>query len=96
LDLVFVICTAIHPSALIKLAYSFIRSRQCLKVPANSTKPAKLDKGSPIRVAPKPKQQKLLKNVFLDNWGFPDKSKEYDHVLHNIGSGPILRKLRHL
>jgi hypothetical protein len=50
---------------------------------------------SPIRVEPKPKHRKRLQNVFLDDRGFPDQSDEYDHVLHDINSGPILRKLKH-
>ncbi len=50
---------------------------------------------SPIRVEPKPKCRKHLQNVFLDDRGFPDQSDEYDHMLHNIDGGPILRKLKH-
>jgi hypothetical protein len=50
---------------------------------------------SPIRVAPKPKRLKHLLNVFLDIRGFPDQSNNYDHVLHGVDGGPILRKLRH-
>ncbi len=49
----------------------------------------------PIRVAPKAKRQKRLQNVFLDNREFPDQSNEYDHLLHNIDGGPVLRKLKH-
>ncbi len=48
----------------------------------------------PIRVEPKPKRRKRLQNVFLDNRGFPDQSDEYDHVLHDIDGGLILRKLK--
>ena len=33
--------------------------------------------------------------VFLDKQGFLDQSNDYDHVLHNIDGGPILRKLKH-
>jgi hypothetical protein len=36
-----------------------------------------------------------MHNVFLDDRGFKDLSDNYDHVLHNIDGGPILRKLRH-
>jgi hypothetical protein len=50
---------------------------------------------SPIRVEPKPKRRKRLKNVFLDNRGFPNQSDEYDHVLHDIDGGTILHKLKH-
>ena len=31
----------------------------------------------------------------MDDRGFPDQSDEYNHVLHNIDGGPILRKLKH-
>ena len=50
---------------------------------------------APIRVAPKPKRRKRTNNVFLDDQGFKDLSDDYDHVLHNVDGGPILRKLRH-
>ncbi len=50
---------------------------------------------SPIRVDPKPKRRKCLQNVFLNNRGFPDQSNDYNHVLHGVDGGPILRKLRH-
>ena len=50
---------------------------------------------APIRVAPKPKCQKRTNNVFLDDRGFKDLSDDYDHVLHDVDGGPILRKLRH-
>ncbi len=50
---------------------------------------------APIRVAPKPKRRKHTNNVFLDNRGFKDLSNKYDHVLHDIDGGPILRKLHH-
>ena len=52
--------------------------------------------GKTIQVAPKAKQRKRLQNVFLDDPGFPDQSNDYDHVLHNIDDGPVLRKLKHL
>ena len=50
---------------------------------------------SPISVAPKPKRRKRTNNVFLDDRGFKDLSDDYDHVLHDVDGGPILRKLRH-
>jgi len=46
--------------------------------------------GNPIRVTPKPKRRRKLQNVFLDNWGFPDQSDEYDHLLHSIDGGTLL------
>ena len=51
--------------------------------------------GSPIRVAPKAKCRRQIKNVFIDDRGFPDQSDEFDVLLHNIDGGPVLRKLRH-
>ena len=51
--------------------------------------------GSPIRVAPKAKCRRRIKNVFIDDRGFPDQSDEFDVLLHNIDGGPVLRKLRH-
>jgi hypothetical protein len=33
--------------------------------------------------------------VFLDDRGFPDQSNNYDHLLHSIDGGQVLRKLRH-
>ena len=51
--------------------------------------------GSPIRVAPKAKSRSRIKNVFIDDRGFPDQSDEFDMLLHNIDGGPVLRKLRH-
>ena len=33
--------------------------------------------------------------MFVDNRGFPDESKYYEDLLHNIDGGPILRKLKH-
>jgi hypothetical protein len=49
----------------------------------------------PIRVAAKQKGRGRLKNVFMDNRGFPDQSDEFDTLLHNINGGAILRKLKH-
>ncbi len=65
----------------------------CLKAPSFIT--AGAGEGTPIRVAPKAKRQKRLQNVFLDDRGIPDQSNEYDHLLHNIDGGPVLRKLKH-
>jgi hypothetical protein len=48
----------------------------------------------PIQVAQKIRGKKCL-NVFLDNRGFPDKSHEFNVILHNIQGGPILRKRTH-
>jgi hypothetical protein len=36
-----------------------------------------------------------LKNVFMDDRGFPDQSDEFDTLLHNIDGRAILRKLKH-
>jgi hypothetical protein len=36
-----------------------------------------------------------MNNIFLDDRGFKDLSNKYDHVLHDINGGPILRKLCH-
>jgi hypothetical protein len=36
-----------------------------------------------------------MQNVFLDDRGFPDQSDKYDHVLHSIDEGTVLRKLLH-
>jgi hypothetical protein len=33
--------------------------------------------------------------VFVDDCGFPDKSDEYDTLLHTIDGGTVLRKLKH-
>ncbi len=49
----------------------------------------------PIRVAAKQKGRGHLKNVFMDDQGFPDQSDEFDTLLHNIDGGTILRKLKH-
>jgi hypothetical protein len=48
-----------------------------------------------IRLLQNLKQHKQLNNIFLNDRGFLDMSGKYDHVLHDIGSRPILRKLRH-
>ena len=36
-----------------------------------------------------------IKNVFVDNRGYPDQTDNHDTLLHNIEKGPVLRKLRH-
>ncbi len=36
-----------------------------------------------------------MQNVFLDDRGFPDQSDKYDHVLHHVKGGAVLRKLKH-
>jgi hypothetical protein len=48
----------------------------------------------PIRVVPEPAlcAKKKARNVFYDNNGFPDESDAYDHLLHNINGGVVLRK----
>jgi hypothetical protein len=75
---------------------SLLRHRRlCKGVPNFSTGAQSLPESSPIREAPKPKCRKCLLNVFLDNRGFPDQSAHYNHVLHSMDGGPILRKLRH-
>jgi hypothetical protein len=53
---------------------------------------------SPTRVAPKPKSCTTKKawNVFFDNQGIPNKSNEYDTLLHNIDGGVILWKKKFL
>ena len=56
---------------------------------------AQAEEGTPVRVAPKAKCCKCLQNVFWDEQGFTYQSNNYDHVLHNIDGGPILRKLKH-
>ncbi len=33
--------------------------------------------------------------MFVNDRGFPDESKYYKTLLHNIDGGPILRKLKH-
>jgi hypothetical protein len=75
---------------------SLLRQRKpCIKVPTFSTGTHDFLETSPIRVAPKPKRCKCLLNVFLDDRGFPDQSNDYNHLLHGMDGGPILRKLWH-
>jgi len=49
---------------------------------------------SPIRVTPRPKSRQKLRNVFYDDCGFPDQTDNFDHLLHNIDGGVILRKTK--
>jgi hypothetical protein len=51
--------------------------------------------GSPIRVADKSRSRRRIKNVFIDDRGFPDQSNEFDILLHDIDGGPVLWKLKH-
>jgi hypothetical protein len=67
----------------------------CVGASTFSTGAQAQHESSPIRVDPKPKCQKRLQNVFLDDRGFPDQSNNYDHVLHGVDGGPIPQKLRH-
>ena len=69
--------------------------KPCLKASSYSTAPQLPAKGAPIRVAPLPKRCKKLQNVFLDNQGFPDQSNKYNHLLHSIDRGTVLRKFQH-
>jgi hypothetical protein len=66
----------------------------CVDVSIFSTGVQAAQESSPIRVDPKPKRCKCLQNVFLDNRGFPNQSNDYDHMLHGVDGGPVLRKLR--
>ncbi len=36
-----------------------------------------------------------MPNVLVDDRGFPDESKYYKNLLHNVERGPILCKLKH-
>jgi hypothetical protein len=77
---------------LVNLLLSHCRT-PCIK--ATTFRAAQAEEGTLVRLAPKAKQCKRLKNVFLDDQGFPYQSNDYDHVLHNTDGGPILRKLKH-
>jgi hypothetical protein len=46
-------------------------------------------------VTDKPKHQKGAHNVFVDDRGFPDKTKHYKALLCNVEGGIILQKLKH-
>ena len=39
--------------------------------------------------------RRRIKNVFVDDHGYPDQTDDHDTLLHNIEKGPVLRKLRH-
>jgi hypothetical protein len=71
----------------------------CLKpssyMAAPVTVPLTLPLGFPIWVAAKHKGRGWLKNLFVDDQGFPDQSDKYNMLLHNINGGPILQKLKH-
>jgi hypothetical protein len=49
---------------------------------------------SPICVD-KTKGRRKVKNVFIDNHGFPDVSNDFNTLLHNINGGLVLCKLKH-
>ena len=66
--------------------------KPCLQVSSFGTAAQQPLKGNPIH--PKLKRHRKLQNVFLDDRGFPDQSNEYNHLLHSIDGGPVLRKLR--
>ena len=48
----------------------------------------------PICMAPKPAlhAKKKAHDVFYNDHGFPDESDTYDHLVHNINGGIVLRK----
>jgi hypothetical protein len=80
----------------------FTTRRPCLRMssysaPSTSTENSKLSNtdGSPIRVADKSRSCRRIKNVFINDRGFPDQSGEFDVLLHDIDGGPVLRKLKH-
>ena len=50
---------------------------------------------APICISPKPKCRRKARNVFYDDRGFPDQSDKFDHLLHTIDGGVILRKKKH-
>ena len=72
----------------------FLLRKPCLRASSFGTA-AQPKEGTPIRVTPKPKRRRKMQNVLLDDRGFPDQSDEYDHLLHTIDGGTVLRKLRH-
>ncbi len=47
--------------------------------------------GQPIRVAKKGRCRRQIKNVFADDWGYPNQSDKYDTLHHNIDGGPVLK-----
>jgi hypothetical protein len=70
------------------------RRTPCVDVSTFSTGAQAAQESSPIRVDPKSKRRKHLQNILLNDRGFPDQSNDYDHVLHGVDGGPVLRKLR--
>jgi hypothetical protein len=48
----------------------------------------------PIRVTPRPKFRQKFCNVYYNDRGYPDQTNEFDHLLHNIIGGVILRKTK--
>ncbi len=81
---------------------NFATRRPCLcassySAPSTSTELSQLDNsdGQPIRVADKSRSRRRIKNVFINNRGFPDQSDDFDVILHNIDSGQVLWKLKH-
>ena len=72
----------------------FLLRKPCLRASSFGTA-AQPKEGTPIRVTPKPKRRRNMQNVFLDDQGFPNQSDEYDHLLHTIDGGSVLRKLHH-
>ncbi len=69
--------------------------KPCLKAASYNTASPIPTEGTHIWVAPKSNRQKQLQNVFLNNWGFPDQSNNYNHLFHNIDGGPVLQMLWH-
>ncbi len=79
-----------------------MRRKPCLRASSYSTCPvaARHDTseeppGLPIHVADKNKCCCCIKNVFIDDRGFPDQSNKFDTLLHNIDSSPVLHKLKY-
>jgi hypothetical protein len=77
-----------RPPCLWALSYS---------APSIVTESVKLDKppSSPIHVDEKSKCCHRIKNVFINDRGFPDQSYKVNVLLHNINGGPDLWKLKH-
>jgi hypothetical protein len=49
----------------------------------------------PIHIVDKHKCRKQMPNVFINDRGFPDESKNYKNLLHNVDGGTIICKLKH-
>jgi hypothetical protein len=80
----------------------FTTRRPCIRAslysaPSPVTEPPPLDTttGLPIRIADKSKSRHRIKNIFINDRGFPDQSDEFNVLLHNIDGGPVLWKLKH-